>query len=209
VICKSRATEFKRHATLYSCCDAINSHGSASQDATNTHAGTLDTSLNSFVTSQVLQTGINNIPYTQGSDAKSLGSFHTWLQQHIVKLSTSHNTDPLTATSSNTEKLLNTTQQLGYANAFTAILGSQSWRAQPSQSGSIQHLNAKPTVFGSQTARVVGQGSQANNLSSTNQQAGTDEICCDKLGRVRIRFQWQDVMDDVGDQASCWIRVII
>jgi len=176
-------------------------------------SGTLDTSLNAFVTSQVLQAGINNIPYTQGHDAKALGSIHTWLQQHIVKLSTTNKADPLTATTPNLDKLLNTTQQLGYANTFTAILGSQVWRPQLSQSASTQQLNAKPTALGSQTARVVGFGNnaEANNISPINQQAGTGEICCDRLGRVRIRFQWQDDVygsgNQSGDRASCWVRV--
>ena len=171
-------------------------------------SGTLDTSLNAFVTSQVLQAGINNIPYTQGHDAKALGSIHTWLQQHIVKLSATNKADPLTAITPNLDKLLNTTQQLGYANAFTAILGSQAWRPQLSQ-----RLNEKPTAYGSQTARVVGYDNSAdtNNLITASAQAGNAEICCDRLGRVRIRFQWQDDMDGSGDQsgdrASCWVRV--
>jgi Rhs element Vgr protein len=180
-----------------------------SQHTARLGSGKLDTDLNSFITSQVLQIGINNIPYTQGNDAKSLGSISTWLQQHIVKQSTSRNADPLTVTSPNTDKLLNTTQQLGYANAFTAILGSQAWRPQLSQSTSIQHLNAKPTAFGSQTARVVGF-SQRNDADDNSPQAGSSEICCDKLGRVRIRFQWQDAMDEISDasnNASCWVRV--
>ncbi len=53
----------------------------------------------------------------------------------------------------------------------------------------------KPTAHGSQSAIVVGVdgGSSAN---------GADEIYCDRLGRVRIRFHWQQ---DAG--ATCWVRV--
>ena len=35
-----------------------------------------------------------------------------------------------------------------------------------------------------------------------DQASGADELYCDKLGRVRIRFHWQDNAD-----ATCWVRV--
>jgi uncharacterized protein involved in type VI secretion and phage assembly len=63
------------------------------------------------------------------------------------------------------------------------------WR--PEAPGS--HL--KPTAFGAQSAIVIGaDGSDASN--------GADELYCDRLGRVRIRFHWQD-----GGNATCWVRV--
>lgn len=169
--------------------------------------GQLDTRLNAFVTSQVTQTGINNLPNAQGRDAQALGSISVWLQQQIEQHMASldlQRDDPLTAHPPHIDQLLSTTQQLGYANAFTAILGSQAWRPCLSQ-----RLNAKPTAYGSQTARVVGFDNiaDADNLNTASVQAGTDEICCDRLGRVRIRFQWQDDMDEVDDRASCWVRV--
>jgi type VI secretion system secreted protein VgrG len=55
----------------------------------------------------------------------------------------------------------------------------------------------KPSAFGTQSAIVVG----ADGSDSPN---GADELYCDRLGRVRIRFHWQDSMS--GD-ATCWVRV--
>ena len=53
----------------------------------------------------------------------------------------------------------------------------------------------KPTALGAQSAIVIGaDGSDCAN--------GSDEIYCDRLGRVRIRFHWQESGD-----ASCWVRV--
>ncbi|MCS0599624.1 phage baseplate assembly protein V, partial [Massilia agri] len=53
----------------------------------------------------------------------------------------------------------------------------------------------RPTAMGAQSAIVVGPDG-ADTLS------GADEIHCDQLGRVRIRFHWQDSGD-----ATCWVRV--
>ncbi|WP_445234426.1 phage baseplate assembly protein V, partial [Duganella rhizosphaerae] len=53
----------------------------------------------------------------------------------------------------------------------------------------------KPTASGAQSAIVIG----ADGL---DQPAGADELHCDALGRVRIRYHWQDSGD-----ATCWVRV--
>jgi hypothetical protein len=47
----------------------------------------------------------------------------------------------------------------------------------------------------------------SDTSGSTPALLGNDEICCDALGRVRVRFQWQDALDKVGSRASCWVRV--
>ena len=81
----------------------------------------------------------------------------------------------------------------GYANHFEAISAATPWRPVVGENGLRHH--PKPTAHGSQSAIVVGVdgGDSAN---------GADEIYCDKLGRVRIRFHWQ------GDaSATCWVRV--
>ncbi|WP_307731869.1 phage baseplate assembly protein V [Pseudoduganella sp. SL102] len=67
------------------------------------------------------------------------------------------------------------------------------WR--PVLPGSDGRAHPKPTAHGAQTAIVVGaDGGEA--LS------GSDELYCDALGRVRIRYHWQDSGD-----ATCWVRV--
>jgi Rhs element Vgr protein len=80
----------------------------------------------------------------------------------------------------------------GYANCFEAIPADVPWR--PSVLGGDDRA-AKPTAFGTQSAIVVG----ADGSDSPN---GADELYCDRLGRVRIRFHWQDSGD-----ATCWVRV--
>jgi type VI secretion system secreted protein VgrG len=76
-------------------------------------------------------------------------------------------------------------QDTGYANCFEAVPADVVWR--PVHAGN-------PTASGSQSAIVVGaDGSEWPH--------GADELYCDRLGRVRIRFHWQE------DGAACWVRV--
>jgi uncharacterized protein involved in type VI secretion and phage assembly len=81
----------------------------------------------------------------------------------------------------------------GYANCFEAIPADLPWRPYlPHVDG---RRDAKPTAYGAQSAIVVGpDGSDEPN--------GADELYCDRLGRVRIRFHWQDEAN-----VTCWVRV--
>lgn len=81
----------------------------------------------------------------------------------------------------------------GYANHFEAIAADTPWRPVIGANGLRHH--PKPTAHGSQSAIVVGAGGGG----SAN---GGDEIYCDRLGRVRIRFHWQE-----DASATCWVRV--
>lgn len=81
----------------------------------------------------------------------------------------------------------------GYANCFEAIPSAVPWR--PELPGSDGRTHAKPTARGAQSAIVVGMG-------GNDSAQGADELCCDRLGRVRIRFHWQD-----SGSATCWVRV--
>lgn len=88
--------------------------------------------------------------------------------------------------------LLAAAEITGYANRFTALDAAIPWRP-ALDDGTGLLLNPKPTAFGSQTALVVGpDGSTAN--------AGT--VHTDHLGRIRIRFHWQQE-----EQHTCWVRV--
>ncbi|MDY0962394.1 type VI secretion system Vgr family protein [Massilia sp. CFBP9026] len=84
-------------------------------------------------------------------------------------------------------------RRTGYANCFEAIPSAVPWR--PELPGSDGRTHAKPTARGAQSAIVVG-------MSGNDSAQGADELCCDRLGRVRIRFHWQD-----GGSATCWVRV--
>jgi Rhs element Vgr protein len=84
-------------------------------------------------------------------------------------------------------------RRTGYANCFEAIPSAVPWR--PELPGSDGRTHAKPTARGAQSAIVVG-------MSGNDSAQGADELCCDRLGRVRIRFHWQD-----SGGATCWVRV--
>lgn len=84
-------------------------------------------------------------------------------------------------------------RRTGYANCFEAIPAEMPWR--PQLAGSNGRIHAKPTAYGTQGAIIVG----ADGSAHPN---GADELYCDRLGRVRIRFHWQDQ-----GNASCWVRV--
>ncbi|MFC5479899.1 type VI secretion system Vgr family protein [Massilia suwonensis] len=76
----------------------------------------------------------------------------------------------------------------GYANCFDAMPAELPWR--PDSRQCIQ-----PTARGAQSAIVIG-------ADGNDQPNGADELYCDRLARVRIRYHWQD-----SEQASCWVRV--
>jgi type VI secretion system secreted protein VgrG len=85
----------------------------------------------------------------------------------------------------------------GYANRIDMMDATLPWRpAIFDASGTM--LLPRATAPGSQSAIVVGPDGQ----TAAN---GADELYCDKLGRVRIRFHWQGEQDDAN--ASCWVRV--
>ncbi|MDX8124710.1 type VI secretion system Vgr family protein [Janthinobacterium sp. GMG2] len=84
-------------------------------------------------------------------------------------------------------------QTSGYANCIEMITASTPWR--PLQYGNDARQHATPTALGSQSAIVVGADGQ-------DAASGADEIYCDRLGRVRIRFHWQQET-----AATCWVRV--
>ena len=81
----------------------------------------------------------------------------------------------------------------GYANCFEAVAADVVWR--PQLDGSDGRTHPRPTAAGAQSAIVVG-------ADGSDMPRGADELYCDRLGRVRIRFHWQD-----GGDATCWVRV--
>ena len=91
------------------------------------------------------------------------------------------------------ERAISQAQASGYANWFDAIAAELPWRPLHADDSGKQRSHPKPTARGSQSAIVVGP----NGKSMPN---GADELYCDALGRIRIRFHWQD-------QGGCWVRV--
>ena len=91
------------------------------------------------------------------------------------------------------EELIAQASASGYANHIEAIAADIPWR--PARGKDEVRHHPAPTAFGSQSAIVV--GADGSEVAS-----GDGEIHCDRLGRVRIRFHWQQ-----DRSATCWVRV--
>jgi type VI secretion system secreted protein VgrG len=130
-----------------------------------------------FVLLRVASIGVNNLPATAKNGLTELfGPLAQLLEESTKGI-------PL----AEFDRAVEQAQKSGYASCFEAIPAERPWRPK-------MEVKAGPTAHGSQTAIVVGpDGSDEPN--------GADEIYCDKLGRVRIRFHWQE------SDAGCWVRV--
>ena len=88
----------------------------------------------------------------------------------------------------------------GYANSFEAIRASVPWRPLLADESGAR-TSVRPRVDGPLIATVVG----ADGSTRAN---GHQEVHVDALGRVRIRYEFQDAGDaDGGAPASTWVRV--
>ena len=106
---------------------------------------------------------------------------------------------PLAAGLAPPAELLELAGQRGYANRFEALANATSWRPQLVD-GTGARLNPRPTAPGPMSALVVGP----DGATSPN---GTDELWCDRLGRIKVRFHWQQG-ETSADRDSCWVRVM-
>jgi Rhs element Vgr protein len=139
-----------------------------------------------YVVLRVVSVGVNNLPARARQGLEELfGPIPELLQDVLQEVHQPHD-ELLAATIAQAAKS-------GYANHFEAIAADTPWRPVVGENGLRHH--PKPTAHGSQSAIVVG----ADGGSSAN---GADEIHCDRLGRVRIRFHWQQDAN-----ATCWVRV--
>lgn len=135
-----------------------------------------------FTVLRVSSVGINNLPPpAREALAELFGPLPELLEQALCVVPTEFGL------------AITQARRTGYANCFEAIPAGAPWR--PELPGSDGRTHAKPTARGAQSAIVVGMG-------GNDSAQGADELCCDRLGRVRIRFHWQD-----GGSASCWVRV--
>jgi type VI secretion system VgrG family protein len=135
-----------------------------------------------YVLLRVRSVGVNNLPSpAQQALAELFGPIPELLQEVIGDAD-----DDFALT-------IAQARQSGYANSFEAVAADIIWR--PQLPGSDGRSHPKPTARGAQSAIVIG----ADGLA---QPSGADELYCDKRGRVRIRYHWQDSGD-----ATCWVRV--
>ena len=137
----------------------------------------------SFTVLRVTSVGVNNLPApAQEALAELFGPIPELLEEIL------HGSNP-------PELALAIAQarKTGYANCFDAVMADVVWR--PELPGRDGRNHTRPTAPGVQSAIVVGADGQ--DLAS-----GSDEMYCDRLGRVRIRFHWQE-----DASAGCWVRV--
>ncbi|SFD73124.1 type VI secretion system Vgr family protein [Massilia yuzhufengensis] len=136
-----------------------------------------------FTLLRVMSVGVNNLPPpAQHALAELFGSIPELLQD------VAYSDAP-----GNLELVIDRAIESGYANCFEAIPAALPWRPQLPWDADSAH--PKPTANGSQSAIVIGPDGR-------DQPHGAEEQYCDRLGRIRIRFHWQENCD-----ASCWVRV--
>lgn len=133
-----------------------------------------------FTVLRVLSVGVNNMPPTaQQALAELFGPIPELLRDIV------HDEEQADVVS-----VIEQARETGYANCFEALPVEVVWRPQSRDNNG----RGRPTAPGSQTAIVVG-------ADGSSEPVGADELYCDRLGRVRIRFHWQD------EHTSCWVRV--
>jgi type VI secretion system secreted protein VgrG len=95
-------------------------------------------------------------------------------------------------------------QASGYANAFEAVAAELPWKT-PLHSEDGRPLHPAPYPGGPLTATVVGPNGETSS-------SGAQEIHTDRLGRIRIRFDFQTLQAGADtpetSQASTWVRVL-
>jgi type VI secretion system secreted protein VgrG len=135
-----------------------------------------------FVLVRVASVGVNNLPVSAKNGLTELfGPIPELLEESIGDIDLA-----------DISRAIEQAQRSGYANCFETIPAERPWR--PMIEGSAGCSHTERTAHGSQSAIVVGP-------DGSDQPNGADEIYCDRLGRVRIRFHWQE------DDATCWVRV--
>ncbi len=139
-----------------------------------------------FVLLKVVSIGINNLPSpARQALAELFGAIPELLEESTVEVFAEIPADFYQA--------VEQASATGYANVFDAVAADIVWR--PQLAGSDGRTHSRPTAHGAQSAIVVG-------ADGSDSPAGADELHCDRLGRVRIRFHWQD-----RGNATCWVRV--
>ncbi|QYF92053.1 type VI secretion system tip protein VgrG [Massilia sp. PAMC28688] len=137
----------------------------------------------SFTALRVWSVGVNNLP---SKAREGLAELFGPIPELLTNVMRGHEVPDF-------ELVVAQAYKTGYANAFEAVQALVPWRPQLPASDGRSH--PRPTAYGSQSAIVVG-------ADGSDTPTGADELYCDHLGRVRIRYHWQDHGD-----ATCWVRV--
>lgn len=151
-----------------------------------------------YLVTSVSHVGINNLTaasrqsLAQRLQARPFGRFFRELGEDGLP-------DVVHADATPVAELLELALERGYANRFECLLADTPWRPQLVDDTGAR-LNPRPTAPGPMSAIVVGPNGETSP-------SGADEIWCDGLGRIKLRFQWQQgEMPD--DMSSCWVRVM-
>jgi Rhs element Vgr protein len=147
--------------------------------------GPLDEGGGEYAVLRVCSVGVNNLP---GQVKQGLAELFGPVPELLEQLAA-----PLEGMPQDFPAALAQARSSGYANCIEALPAAMPWR--PVHTGGVARQHARPTAHGCQSAIVVGGDGAAG-------EGGAGEIHCDALGRVRIRFHWQDSAD-----ATCWVRV--
>lgn len=151
-----------------------------------------------FIVTSIVHVGINNLT---GDAMKAIAQ--RLKQAQFIDLADGLETgdihDTVHAPDTLPPELLSIAIERGYVNRFEAVHANTPWRPRLTDDTGAR-LNPRPTAPGPMSALVVGP----NGETSPN---GTDEIWRDALGRIKIRYHWQQG-ETPDDTSSCWVRVI-
>ncbi|HJV25932.1 MAG TPA: type VI secretion system Vgr family protein [Aromatoleum sp.] len=151
-----------------------------------------------FAVTDVLHIGINNLTGESIAGITKRLAAAELLTDDLQALATGDVIEPVRAPRRLPAEVLALAAERGYANRFEALRGHVPWRPQLEDDTGAR-LNARPTSPGPMSAIVVGpHGETTPN--------GADELWCDALGRIKVRFHWQQG-DAPDDRTSCWVRV--
>ena len=151
-----------------------------------------------YLTTDITHVGINNLSAESiAAIARRLGGGELRADAHEIA-----SIEIIVPTAAPLElpiELLKLAVDCGYGNHFDAHAASIPWRPELADRSGAR-FNPRPTAPGPMSAIVVGPDGQTRAN-------GPDELWCDALGRVKIRFHWQQA-EAPDDRDSCWVRVL-
>ena len=151
-----------------------------------------------YAITEVTHVGINNL---SGASMAAIATrlAHRQLTGDPAALANGDVIEPVSLPDILSAELLKQARERGYGNSFAALHHDTPWRPQLADDTGAR-LNPRQTAPGPMSALIVGP----NGETSPN---GSDEMWCDALGRVKIRFHWQQA-ETPDDKDSCWVRVL-
>jgi uncharacterized protein involved in type VI secretion and phage assembly len=140
-----------------------------------------------FLWTRLQAVGLNNLPKAARDSLSTLFG----RAQDALTEPTAHSQTSPTSLLPPMSSLWPQAQASGYANGFEALRSYIPWRP--------AYL-PPPQAPGPMSARVTGPEGRL-------QADGTQDIWCDALGRIKVRFHWQ-AGTEADDRDSCWLPVM-